>query len=343
MARADRFLKACRREQVDCTPVWMMRQAGRYMKEYRDIRAKHSFLEMCKNPELASKITLLPVHRFEIDAAIIFADILLPLEPMGMELNYSKGEGPVISNPVRNLRDVEKLQPVESSTQLQFLMDAIRITLKELDRQVPLIGFSGAPFTLASYIIEGGGSRYYEHTKALMYNEPLAWHKFMEYLSEVVINYLQAQISAGVHAVQIFDSWVGCMSVSDYKEFVFPHQKKLLDRLKKTVPVIHFAFNAGHLIELVSEAGGNVIGVDWRINIDQAWKRAGYQRAIQGNLDPVTLFGPVDFIEKRVKQILDMVAGRNGHIMNLGHGILPTTPVEHAEAFVNAVHQLSRR
>lgn len=343
MPRADRFLKACRREQVDCTPVWLMRQAGRYLKEYRDIRASYSFLEMCKNPELAAKITLLPVSRFEIDAAIIFADILLPLESMGIELNYSQGEGPIISNPVRTSSDIKKLRPIDSSTQLPFLMEAIKITLKELNKEVPLIGFSGAPFTLASYIVEGGGSKHYEHTKALMYNDPMAWHRLMDCLVEVVINYLRAQIGAGVQAVQIFDSWVGCLTIPDYKEFVFPHQKKILEGLKKTVPVIHFAHNAGHLLELVSEAGGDLIGVDWRTNIDQAWRRVGYKRGIQGNLDPVALFAPFDMIRRQVKDILDLVAGRNGHIMNLGHGILPTTPVDHVEFFVNTVHELSQR
>ena len=233
MSRADRFLKACRRESVDCTPVWMMRQAGRYLPEYREIRAKHSFLEMCKTPELAAEVTIQPIRRYEIDAAIIFADILLPLEPMGVGLEFSKGEGPVIHNPVRTMADVERLKPIDAATQIEYLMKAIKIVLKELDGKVPLIGFTGAPFTLASYIIEGGGSRNYEHAKAMMFAEPKTWHKLMEHLTGVIINYLNAQIDIGVQAVQVFDSWVGAMGPADYREFVLPHQKNVIAGIKK--------------------------------------------------------------------------------------------------------------
>ncbi|HET7317765.1 MAG TPA: uroporphyrinogen decarboxylase, partial [Nitrospirota bacterium] len=263
MSRADRFLKACRRESVDCTPVWMMRQAGRYLPEYREIRAKHSFLEMCKTPELAAEVTIQPVRRYEIDAAIIFADILLPLEPMGVGLEFAKGEGPVIHNPVRTMADVERLKPIDAARQIEYLMKAIRIVLRELDGKVPLIGFTGAPFTLASYIIEGGGSRNYEHAKAMMFSEPKTWHKLMEHLTGVIINYLNAQIDTGVQAVQVFDSWVGALGPSDYREFVLPHQKNVIAGIKKTVPLIHFAHGAAHLLEMVSEAGGDVIGLDW--------------------------------------------------------------------------------
>jgi uroporphyrinogen decarboxylase len=343
MSRADRFLKACRRESVDCTPVWMMRQAGRYLPEYRAIRAKHSFLEMCKTPELAAEVTIQPVRRYEIDAAIIFADILLPLEPMGVGLEFAKGEGPVIHNPVRTMADVERLRPIDAARQIEYLMKAIRIVLRELDGKVPLIGFTGAPFTLASYIIEGGGSRNYEHAKAMMFSEPKTWHRLMEHLTGVIINYLNAQIDTGVQAVQVFDSWVGALGPSDYREFVLPHQKNVIAGIKRTVPLIHFAHGAAHLLEMVSEAGGDVIGLDWRCDLDQAWKRVGYDKAVQGNLDPVALFGSKEFIRKRTKEILDRTAGRNGHIMNLGHGILQQTPLDHAGEFINATHELSKR
>ncbi len=343
MSRADRFIKACRRQAVDCTPVWMMRQAGRYLPEYREIRAKHTFLEMCKTPDVAAEVTIQPVRRFEIDAAIIFADILLPLEPMGIGLEFAKGEGPVIHNPVRTMADVQKLRPIDAATQIEYLMKAIKIALKELDGKVPLIGFSGAPFTLASYIIEGGGSRNYENAKTMMFAEPKAWHKLMEHLTAVIINYLNAQIDTGVQVVQLFDSWVGALGSSDYREFVLPHQKNVIAGIKKTVPLIHFAHGASHLLEMVSEAGGDVIGLDWRSDLDVAWKRVGFDKAVQGNLDPVSLFGSKDFIRKRTKEILDQAAGRNGHIMNLGHGILQQTPLDHAEEFINATHELSKR
>lgn len=343
MARADRFLKACRREPVDCTPVWMMRQAGRYLPEYREIRKKHTFLEMCKTPELAAEVTIQPVRRFELDAAIIFADILLPLEPMGIGLEFAKGEGPVIHNPVRTLADVKKLKPIDTEKSIGYLLKAIKIVLKELNGAVPLIGFTGAPFTLASYIIEGGGSRNYEHAKAMMFSEPEVWHKLMDHLADVVINYLNAQIDAGVQVVQIFDSWVGALGTSDYREFVLPHQKKAIAGIKKTVPLIHFAHGASHLLEMVAEAGGDVIGLDWRCDLDSAWRRVGYTKAVQGNIDPITLFAPKEFIRKRVKEILDRAAGRNGHIMNLGHGILQQTPIENAETFINVTHELSKR
>lgn len=343
MSRADRFLKACRREPVDCTPVWMMRQAGRYLPEYREIRKKHTFLEMCKTPELAAEVTIQPIRRYEIDAAIIFADILLPLEPMGIGLEFAKGEGPVIHNPVRSLADVKKLKPVNTKESIGYLLKAIQTVLKELDGKVPLIGFTGAPFTLASYIIEGGSSKNYEHAKAMMFSEPKTWHALMEHLTHVIIDYLNAQIDTGVQAVQVFDSWVGALGTSDYREFVLPHQKKVLAGIKKTVPLIHFAHGATHLLEMVAEAGGDVIGLDWRCDLDAAWRRVGYEKAVQGNIDPITLFAQKEFIRKRVQEILDRAAGRSGHIMNLGHGILKETPVENAEIFINATHELSRR
>lgn len=343
MPRNDRFLNACRRKDVDCTPVWMMRQAGRYLEEYREIRKKHSFLEMCKTPELVVEVTLQPIRRFELDAAIIFADILLPLEHMGIDFEFTKGEGPHIKNPVRTIDDIKKMRSIEPEEQMPYLMEAIKTVLRELNGQVPLIGFSGAPFTLASYIIEGGGSRNYENTKAMMYKEPQSWHMLMEKLTDMVVIYLDAQIKAGVQAVQVFDSWVGCLSPLDYEEFVFPHQKRLFDKLNKSVPSIHFAYGASHLLDFVPKAGGDVIGIDWRINIDEAWEKIGYEKGVQGNLDPVALYGSKDYIRKRVKNILDRAENRRGHIFNLGHGILPTAPVENAKFMIDLVHELSRR
>ncbi len=343
MSRSDRFLNACRRQEVDCTPVWMMRQAGRYLPEYREIRKNHGFLEMCKTPELAAEVTIQPIRRFDIDAAIIFADILLPLEPMGIDLEFAKGEGPIIHNPIRSRSDVTKLKPIDTKTSIRYLLDAIKIVQNELQGKVPLIGFSGAPFTLASYIIEAGGSKEYVNTKTMMFGDPATWHKLMEHLTGVIIDYLNAQIDTGVNAVQLFDSWVGTLSTADYREFVLPHQKNVIAGIKKTVPLIHFAFGASHLIELVSEAGGDVIGLDWRCDIATAWKRVGYDKAVQGNLDPISLFTQEDTIKRRVKDILALAENRNGHIMNLGHGILKETPIENAEAFINAVHEFSKR
>lgn len=344
MAFNDRFLKACRREPVDRTPVWLMRQAGRYMKEYRDIRAKYDFLTMCKKPEVAAEVTLQPVDKIGVDAAILFADILLPLEGMGINLEFAKGEGPVIHNPVRSRADVDKIRVVEAEEATSYVAEAIKILRRELENKVPLIGFSGAPFTLASYIIEGSGSRDYRYAKAMMYENPQAWHTLMEKLAEIVTRYLRMQIKAGAQAVQMFDSWVGALGPVDYELFIMPYSKKVMDNLaSEGVPRIHFANNASTLLELVSAAGGDVIGVDWRINLDVAWEKIGNDKAIQGNLDPIILFGPVEYIEGRVKDILDRAAGRPGHIFNLGHGIHKDTPVEHAQALVDAVHRLSQK
>jgi uroporphyrinogen decarboxylase len=331
------------REPVDRTPVWLMRQAGRYMQEYRDIRAKHDFLSMCKTPDVAAEVTIQPVDKLDVDAAILFADILLPLEGMGIDLEFAKGEGPVIHNPVRSQADVDKIRIIEAEEATPYVAEAIKIVRRELEGRVPLIGFSGAPYTLASYIIEGHGSRDYRYTKAMMYGDPQAWHTLMEKLAEVVTRYLKMQIDAGAQAVQMFDSWVGSLGPADYEEFVMPYSKKVMDNLAgEGVPRIHFANNASTLLELVSKAGGDVIGVDWRINLDLAWQRIG-DKAIQGNIDPIVLFGPTDYIEKRVKDVLDQAAGRPGHIFNLGHGIHKDTPVEHAQALVEAVHRLSQK
>ncbi len=339
----DRFLKACRREPVDCTPVWFMRQAGRYMKEYQAIRAKHSILEVCKTPELAAQVTLQPIDRFPLDAAIIFADILLPLEPMGIKLEFAEGEGPVIHNPVRDRAAVDRLKIVEGEER-KFVEEAIRQARTALAGRVPLIGFAGAPFTLASYMIEGGGSRNYIKTKQLMYGEPETWHKLMDKLARVVTAYLGRQIRAGAQAVQLFDSWVGCLSPTDYAEYVLPHVQRIFEGLEQEqVPLIHFGTGTASLLTLMRKAGGTVIGVDWRVHLDEAWERIGYDVAVQGNLDPVVLFGPVREIERRVEDILRRAGNRPGHIFNLGHGILPQTPVDHVAAVAEYVHKRSQR
>ena len=339
----DRFLKACRREPTDCVPVWFMRQAGRYMEEYRAIRAKHSILEVCKTPELAAQVTLQPIDRFALDAAIIFADILLPLEPMGLRLTFEEGEGPVIHNPVRTKADVEALKLIDGS-ELGYVADAIALARRELNGRVPLIGFAGAPFTLASYAIEGGSSRNYIETKRLMYGEPAVWHRLMDKLARVVTGYLKSQVKAGAQAVQLFDSWVGCLSPDDYREYVQPHVRLIFEGLKnENVPLIHFGTGTATLLELMREAGGTVIGVDWRVPMDDARRRLGSGVAVQGNLDPVVLFAPLREIERRVEMILKQAGDAPGFIFNLGHGILPQTPVEHVQAAVDFVHKLSAR
>src|SRR6187455_1936558 len=285
----DRFLKACRREPVDCTPVWFMRQAGRYMAEYRSLRAKHSMLALCKTPELAAQVTLQPIDRFELDAAIIFADILLPLEPMGLSLEFAEGEGPIIHNPVRDRVAVERLKAIDN-TELQYVMDAISLTRTRLGGRVPLIGFAGAPFTLASYAIEGGSSRNYIRTKQLMYGEPETWHRLMDKFARVITGYLRRQIKAGAEAVQLFDSWVGCLSAGDYAEYVMPHVQLIFEGLKhEGVPMIHFGTGTTALLRQMREAGSDVVGVDWRVHLDEAWAMIGHDRAVQGNLDPVVL------------------------------------------------------
>jgi uroporphyrinogen decarboxylase len=336
------FLKACRRQPTAYTPIWLMRQAGRYMKEYRSLRKKYSFLEMCKNPELAAQVSLLPIERFKLDAAIIFSDILIPLEPMGVEFKFAKGEGPVFHHPVREMKDIEKLRIVEPEEEVPFLMKAIRIVRKELEGKLPLIGFSGAPFTLASYIIEGGHSKNYILTKGLMYQNRPAWDNLMKKISKVVIRYLNAQIHAGVQAVQLFDTWVGCLSPGDYGEYVLPYSQRVIKGVDRSVPLIHFATSSS-LLEGMKRAGGDVIGVDWRVDLGEAWARLGYNVAIQGNLDPAILLGPSDLIKKEVKRILNSAGGRPGHIFNLGHGILPNAPADHVTLLVEAVHRYSSK
>jgi uroporphyrinogen decarboxylase len=344
MTKTDHpFLAACRREQTSYTPVWVMRQAGRYMEEYRKLRAQYGFLELCKRPDLATEITVTPVEKLGVDAAILFADILLILEPMGVGLEYSKGDGPVLHHPVRSGKDVDGLKEFNVETELGFVYEAVKKISKELKNKVPLIGFAGAPFTLASYLIEGGGSRNYIHTKKLFYSAPEAWKRLMDRLAKLIGEYLNCQIAAGAQAVQIFDSWAGCLTPNDYAQFVEPYTKAVIDAVTPGVPVINFSTGTAGLLKQVRAAGGSVIGLDWRVNLDDGWAAVGDDVAVQGNLDPVALFAAPKEIKNRVAEILRRAGGKAGHIFNLGHGILPETPVDHVIAMVDAVHELSAR
>lgn len=339
--KQDLFLRACRREPTERTPVWMMRQAGRYMPEYRALREKHSMLELCKNPELATQVTLQPmVHG--MDAAILFADILLPLEPMGAPFDFAKGEGPVVHKPVHTKADVDALRVIEPDEGLGYVLDAIRMLKKEL--KVPLIGFAGAPFTLASYLIEGGKSAHFAKTKTLMYAEPETFKTLMGKLSEVVRRFLRAQVAAGADAIQLFDSWVGQLSRADYEEHILPHVSHILKDVESLgAPVIHFGTGTYHLLDLQRRAGGTVLGLDWRTPFAEGWERIGHDRGVQGNLDPTVLFAPREVAEKHAARVLEAAAGRPGHIFNLGHGILPGTPVDTVKAVVDFVHRTSAR
>ncbi|GIV95689.1 MAG: uroporphyrinogen decarboxylase [Herpetosiphonaceae bacterium] len=336
-----RFLRACRHLPVDTTPVWLMRQAGRYMPEYRAIRAKYSMLEIIRSPELAAQVTLQPVTTFDLDAAIIFADILPPLIGMGLHLEFAKGEGPVISNPIRTPYDIDLLATPPAEETMPATLEAIRLVATELaPRNIPLIGFAGAPFTLASYAIEGGGSKHYARTKALMYSEPAAWNRLMTKLVTVQGDYLIKQARAGAAALQVFDSWAGALGKQDYIRYVQPYNAMLFKMLAGAgVPVINFSTGTSSYIEEVAAAGGDVIGVDWKLPLDEGWARIGYDRAIQGNLDPATLLAPWREIRPRVDDILDRAGGRAGHIFNLGHGILPDTPVDTVRRLVDYVHE----
>lgn len=337
------FLKACRREPTDVTPIWLMRQAGRYMEEYRKVRGHTNFLDLCKNPQLCSEIMCTAVQRLGVDAAIIFSDLLPILEPMGLELDFAKGEGPVIYNPVRAPADVDRVVELEELASLDFVFETVRRTRADLPGHIPLIGFAGAPFTLASYTIEGGSSRSYLHTKTLMYRDEGAWRALMERLARSITRYLNGQIAAGAQCVQVFDSWVGCLGPDDYRRYVLPYVKSVIESLAPGIPVINFATGNPALLPLMAEAGGSVMGVDWRVRLDDAWKTVGYDRAVQGNLDPLVLLAEKAEIRRRAKQILDQAAGRPGHIFNLGHGVVQQTPVENAIALVDAVHELSGR
>ena len=333
-----RFLKACLREPVDATPVWFMRQAGRYMAEYRALRQRYSLLELCRTPELATQVTLQPIQRIELDAAIIFSDLLLPLEPMGIPFDFVKGEGPAIETPIRSAGDIGQLKLFEPREALAHVLEAIRLVQRELDGRVPLIGFAGAPFTLASYAIEGGHSNNFALTKALMYGQPEAWHRLCEMFATIVGDYLNAQIDAGVNAVQVFDSWVGALNPADYREFVAPHTAQIFNAIAGRVPTLHFGTGTSSLLEELRDAGGDVIGVDWRIPLDTAWARIGDAHAVQGNLDPTLLLGPADRLLDAADDVLARAEGRPGHVFNLGHGIVPYTPPEHVAVLSEFIH-----
>ena len=338
----SRFLAACQRCHVDRTPVWFMRQAGRYMPEYRAIRANHSLLEICAEPELAAEVTLQPIGTLGVDAAIIFADILPPLVPMGIELSYAAGEGPVIHNPLRSADDVERLRLPDADEVMPATMEAIRLVVQELGERTPLIGFAGAPFTLASYLVEGGSSRNYRRTKQLFYEAPEIWAGLMEKLAAMTAGYLAAQVRAGAAAVQLFDSWAGALSPYDYQRAVLPSVQRIVQQLKPLgVPVILFGTGTAGLLHLLAQSGADVIGLDWRVNLDDGWRTVGEDRAIQGNLDPLVLFAQPAEIERQVRAVLGQAAGRPGHIFNLGHGILPETPVDHVRYVVELVHELT--
>ena len=337
------FMRACRREASSVTPVWLMRQAGRYMAEYRAVREKIDFLQLCKDPALCAEVMVTAVEKLKVDAAIIFSDLLPILEPMGMQLEFAKGDGPVIHNPLREAKDVERVLELENMESLDFVMQTVTMTRRALRPEIPVIGFAGSPFTLASYMIEGGSSRNYHHTKSLMYREPNAWKELMRKLSRTVARYLNSQIAAGAQCVQLFDSWAGCLSVGDYEKYVLPHMRLIIDSIIPDVPVINFATGNPALLPLLRGDSRTVVGIDWRIGLDQAWSIVGHDRAVQGNLDPVSLLADLDSLKERTASVLQAAGNRAGHIFNLGHGILPQTNVDHAIALVDMVHEMSQR
>ncbi len=337
------FMRACRREPVPFTPIWLMRQAGRYMSEYRAIREKMTFLELCKNPQLCSEVMCTAVEKLGVDAAIIFSDLLPLLEPMGLDLEFVAGDGPRIDNPVREARDVDRVIELENVDALNFVVETVSQTRNDLPEHLPLIGFAGAPFTLASYAIEGGSSRNFLYTKTLMYREPTAWNALMQRLSRSITLYLNAQIAAGAQAVQLFDSWVGCLSPADYRRYVLTHVQEIASGLTPGTPLIHFGTGNPALLSLMTEGGGDVIGVDWRIDLADAWRTIGPERAVQGNLDPLALLADRETLTERTKDVLEAAAGRSGHIFNLGHGVLQQTPVDNVRILVDLVHESSAR
>lgn len=346
MALTDaRFLRACRREPVDTTPIWFMRQAGRYLAEYRAVRAQHRMLDVINTPALAAEVTLQPLERFPFDAAIIFSDILLPLIAMGLRLDFVAGEGPQIENPLRAPADIDRLGTPPAEVSVPNTLEAIKLAVKTLTpRHIPLIGFAGAPFTLASYAVEGGGSKSFARTKALMYTEPAAWKRLMTKLVTVVGDALIKQAQAGAAALQVFDSWVGTLGVQDYTRYVLPYNQQLYKQLAAAgVPVINFSTGTSAYLDTVAQSGGDVIGVDWVLPLDAAWDKLGPSRAIQGNLEPAALLAPWRELKPRVEDLLQRAGGRPGHIFNLGHGILPDVPVETVQAVVDFVHEYAVR
>jgi uroporphyrinogen decarboxylase len=335
----SRFLDACRRRATDVRPVWFMRQAGRYLKQYREVRAHHSILEICKRPDLAAAVTLQPVELLDVDAAIIFADLLLPVEPMGLKLRFITGEGPLVEPAVRTSGDVDTLS-ISNTDDLGYVGESIQMAVKALSGRVPVIGFVGAPFTMASYMIEGGASRTFINTKQMMYRDETLWRRLMGKLVDVLGPYALLQVAAGARAIQVFDSWAGALGADDYVRYVAPYSRALIERIRSAgVPVIHFGTGVGGYFRELHAAGGDVMGVDWRINIDQAWMDISYRSAIQGNLDPAVLFAPLTELRTRVHELLKRTGSRPGHIFNTGHGILPETPPENVRAVVEIVRE----
>jgi len=339
MSQDYTFLKACRGEKTDYTPVWLMRQAGRYLPQYMSVRKKVTFLELCKTPELAAEVTIQPIDYLNADAAILFSDILTPVEPMGLKLDFIPG--PVFENPVRTEADIDALRIPVMEEDVPYVLETIRILRREFEGRVPLIGFGGAPFTLACYMVEGKGSKDFAQIKRMMYGAPQLFAKLMDKITEMDRQYLNAQISAGAQAIQIFDTWGGIVSPLDYEKYILPYTKKLIEGLDRSVPVIHFVKGSGTMLDIVSQAGSDVMGLDWHVNLGKARDIIGPGIAVQGNLDPTVLYAPKAHIEREVKRILDENAGRPGHIFNLGHGILPTVDPEHAKFMVECVHRLS--
>jgi uroporphyrinogen decarboxylase len=336
-----RFIDACRRRTTDVRPVWFMRQAGRYLKEYREIRSRHGILEICKRPELAAEVTVQPIQILDVDAAIIFADLLLPVEPMGLKLEFRSGEGPHIDNCITEPEDIDSLSS-DHTDELGYVGEAIQMVVQELAGKVPVVGFVGAPFTLASYMIEGGPSKTFLKTKKLMFSNEVMWRRLMGKLVDVLGDFASLQITAGARAIQVFDSWVGALSPEDYVQYVQHYSRALIERIRSmNVPVIHFGTGTAGFLREMHAAGGDVIGVDWRVNIDQAWMDIGHRSAIQGNLDPIALFAPLPELKGKVNDLLKRTGSRAGHIVNLGHGILPETPVDNVKAVVQMVREFS--
>jgi uroporphyrinogen decarboxylase len=336
----DRFLRACRRQPVDRTPVWFMRQAGRYLPEYRELRGTRDILEACRTPDLAVEITLQPLRRMPLDAAIVFSDIMVPLAAVGIGVRIAPGTGPVIDDPIRDAAGMARLRALEPEVDEPYLLETIRLLREELD--VPLIGFAGAPFTLASYLVEGGPSRHHERTKALMHDDPVTWDRLMSTLADLVITHLRGQVEAGAQALQVFDSWVGALDPDDYERSVLPAMTRIFEGLASLgVPVIHFGVGTGELLGLMRTAGGDVVGVDWRTPLDAAWDRIGHDRGVQGNLDPAACGGSWEPVRRKTLAVLARAGGRPGHVFNLGHGVLPGTPVENLQRLVDLVHDVT--
>ncbi len=339
LLQGSRFVRACLRKPVDRTPVWFLRQAGRYMQEYREVRKHHTLVEICKQPSLAAEVTITAAEKLGVDAAIIFADLLLPLEPMGLDFEFQAGEGPVVHRPVRTAEDVHALR-IDRASELEYVAAAIQKVAGHFQDRLGIIGFCGAPYTLASYMIEGGGSRNYIFTKQLMYQDTFAWNELLDKIVTVLTEYCRQQVQAGADVIQIFDSWVGSLSLSDYRDYAFEASKRLVRAVQQMgVPVIYFGVDTAGLLGAMAETGADVIGLDWRQPLNEGWASVGHTRAVQGNLDPITLFAPLEVLEKRVKEILRAAGGRPGHIFNLGHGIVPGTPVEHVQAVAKMVRE----